>query len=432
MRELILKFLHKTKVICFIPTSTIILFVLTPFMLTGCDSLGSRKVKSLVELTPKLTVETKDPIIVEKNLKEYNFDQSILKEKSFTLSKNTIIAEPIFAKGIVYSLDSKGFVSAFSKKNKENLWSHNTNQRSVDNNHFSGGLAYNSDKLYVTNGSRFLIVLDSSNGHELVRKEFSDIIRIAPVVLNDHTILVQTVSNQLFAYDTLTASVVWQHEGLFETLSSSYHVKPIVYNSNVIVNYSSGQIFSLNLNSGEEKWGLNLSDQESVGIPSFEAVTISCTPIVEDNFLYIASSTGKIIKLTLDTGLVIWEVNAYDVQSMSLNGNNIFVTNNARQIAAIDTSNGKVKWASDLDLNNDKRKSKAVHFLTPFITASHQSWKLNVISNNGEIYSFQADASGNLNSVPILIKVPKDIEYSGFTCCGEMYIVSGRSIKFIE
>jgi outer membrane protein assembly factor BamB len=408
----------------------LIIFLL-PLMLTSCD-LISKKTKNIVELTPRLSVETNEAIQVD-SAKTDIFSPEMLQNNEYTVTKHKIIAEPIFKKAVVYTIDNKGNVSAFSMKDKAIMWSYNISTNKSDY-YSGGGILHHNGKLYVTYGSRFLVVLDSKSGHEIIRKELPDITRIKPVLINNHTIIVQTITNQILAINIEKLNFVWQHEGIIETLSSSYHVAPIVQNGYVIVNYNSGQIIALEANSGKVLWTNDLSSQQEIGLPNFEAAFILCKPVVNNSHIYIANSAGKIIKLDIITGNILWQIKAYDVQSMSLAGNSLFVTNNAGQVAAISTEFGKVKFVADLNDGKDIKKVKASSFLAPIIakTTGEKDWNLNIISAKGELYSFQSDINGNLSTTPVISKITKNIEYYGKTCCGTMYFTTDKKIILVD
>ncbi len=410
----------------------LLIILLLPFILTSCN-LGAKKIKNIVELTPRLSVETNEAIQIDSTVETNIFSPEMFRNKEYTITKYKIIAEPIFKKAVVYTIDTKGNVSAFSMKDKSIIWSYNISNNKSDY-YTGGGILYYNDKLYITYGSRYLVVLDSKSGHEIIRKELPDITRIKPVLINDHTIIVQTVTNQILAINIENLNFVWQHEGIIETLSSSYHVAPLAQNGYVLVNYNSGQIFALEANSGKILWANDLSNQQEIGLPNFEAAFILCKPVINNSYIYIANSAGKIIKLDIMTGNIIWQTKAYDVQSMSLAGNSLFITNNAGQVAAISTEFGKVKFVADLNDEKDIKKIKASSFLAPMIgkATEEKAWNLNIISTKGELYSFQSDINGNLNTTPMISKITKNIEYHGKTCCGTMYFTTDKKIMLVE
>lgn len=405
----------------------LIIFLL-PFLLCSCSYFGAKKNKNIVELTPKMLLETDEAILLESSNKPLMFDPEMFKNKEFNIAKHKIIAKPVFSKGVVYTIDANGTVSAFSIKNKTVLWSHNVSSNQ-GNQYIGGGILCSDGKIYVTYGSRFLVVLNSDSGNEIIRKEMPDIVRTAPVLVNNQVIVVQTISNQVFAIDINNLNLVWQHEGFFETLSSSYHVAPIVESGKVIVNYNSGQIFALDAKNGQVLWGDDLSSKQDIGIPNYDTASILCEPVINYPYLYLANSAGKIVKFDINNGNVVWKTKAEDIQSLTLSGNSLFATNNALQFVAISTNSGKVKFVSDIKDDLQNKKIKANSFLPPVISkTSSGDWSANIISSAGELYSFRLEGDGKIASAPLITKIPKKILYSGTTCCKNIYFITEKNI----
>lgn len=405
-------------------------FLLIPFYLTSCDNIGSTKVKNLVDLTLKLEVEAaKMPLF--STGKSNPFKEK--KPHSYTISKKAIIAEPVFAKGIMYSIDKQGYVSVFSLKEKKLLWSKNIAGNEVDRYFYSGGILFSDNKLYVTYGSRNLVVLDVESGNELIRKEFPDIIRTKPVMADDNLLLVQTISNQVIAYNTKSSKLMWMHEGGIEIISSRNHIHPELYNGYALVSYSSGEVVYLNASNGSELWRYSLSSSEELGLPNFEPSVIITKPIISGNFAYFASSNRKIIKLDLKEGKEVWIKTADDIQSMTLHDNSLIVTNNARQIALLSTTDGKVSWTGDLISPKERmsKKPKTVTFLDPFVVKDGNSYTINVIASNGELYQFTTNDSGRLSEQAVISAIDKNIRYYWISCCsGNIHLILDTKVKF--
>ena len=409
-----------------------LIILLFPLLLASCSSFGLKKNKDIVELTPQLLLESDEAIFLGSSNKSPIFDSRMFKNKEFNIAKHKIIAKPVFSKGVVYTIDDKGIVSAFSIKNKVVLWSRNISSNQ-SNQYIGGGILCSGGKLYVTYGSRFLVVLNSDSGHEVIRKEMPDIIRTSPILVNNKMIVVQTLSNQVFAIDLNNLNPIWQHEGFVETLSSSYHVPPIAEGEKVIINYNSGQIVALDAKNGQLLWNDDLSDQKNIGIPNYETASILCEPIINYPYLYLANSAGKIVKFDINNGNIIWQIKAEDIQSMTLEGNSLFVTNNALQFAVISTNSGKVKFAADLKEDLKNKKAKANSFLPPIISHTNNSdWSVNIVSSRGQLYSFKLGSNGKLISTPFVTKIPAKVLHSGITCCGSIYFTTEKGIILSE
>jgi outer membrane protein assembly factor BamB len=409
----------------------ILCLVILSLFITSCDSFGTKKVKTIVELAPKLSVDSSDPIVLSKFHEDIvDFSQASIKKHSYNLTKNNLISKPTFAKGKIFSIDDKGIVSAFSVEEKKILWTRDVSYNQYDPNYAGGGISYKNDKLYITNGSRYLIILDSKTGYEILRKEFADIIRTKPLLLSENKILIQTISNQVFVYNISNASTTLWHETILETLASGHHVNPMEYNSKVIISYSSGLIVALNANSGESIWELNIGDIREEG--SGEDARISTDPLIYKGSMYLASNAGSIYKIDANNGNIIWTKNASDIVSMSIEGDHLFITNNARQVAAIDIHDSKIKWVGNLAAGS-KNRPKPEFFVTPFMVQDKLgNANLVVVGSSGVIYSFFYQ-DHILSTVPTIQKISKNMSFGGKSCCdGSMYLISNKQIIFLE
>ena len=404
--------------------------LLITLFISGCDQLGSTKIKNLIDLTPKLEVEETSALKITEGIKD---PYSQEKQKSYNIARASIISEPAIAKKIVYSIDRKGHVSAFSIKEKKIVWTTDIAGNTSSRNFYNGGILYSNDKLFVTNGTRYLVILDAVTGREIIRKEFPDILRTKAIMATGDLVIVQTISNQLVAYNINDSKFIWMHEGGIETISAKAHIHPVLYKGDIIASYSSGEVVAVDVKTGQEKWRYSLLNFSDVTLPGFEPAVITTEPIIAGENGYFATSTGKVIKLNLANGMPVWVKEAEDVQSMFLHQGNLFITNNARQIAAIGTDNGKVSWIGDLisEKERSKRKPKPALFQKPFVSVEGTGFAVNVIAGNGEIYKFTTDENGNLPRTPVIISIDKGVKYYWISCCtGKLHLITDRSIRF--
>ena len=411
----------------------ILLLTLT-LLVSACDQLGSTKIKNLIDLTPPLRADSSiAPNITHVSSKPFNYG----KKMSRIIAKNNIISQPEIVKNTVYSSDDKGFITAFSLTENKKLWQKNIKGDILDRSFIGGGILYNDGKLYVTNGTRYLIVLDAVTGIEEFRKEFSDIIRVKPIMASNNRLLIQTVSNKLYVIDSNSFKIFWAHEGGLKTISSSNHAHPTLFKDKVIVSYSSGEIFALELQNGGIVWRYTLTAQDNVSLPGFVPSTVQTQPIISDDFMYFASSNDKLVKLYLYTGLPVWTKKLYDIQTLTLHEQVLIVTNNARQVATINAENADISWVGNLISKADrsKKKTKTALFLAPFLSVKDGVYAINVAADNGELYSFVADESStgssstSLPEWPKIEKITKKPKYQWMSPSnGLIYFITDRKI----
>ncbi|MDC0865148.1 PQQ-binding-like beta-propeller repeat protein [Rickettsiaceae bacterium] len=399
--------------------------------LSSCDHMGTTRVKNLIDLTPHLETEEDNALNfsdIDKKPLSINDTRS-----GHKITKYSIITQPAIAKQVMYFLDSAGYVTAFSLKEKRILWvtdiTQNNRKRSISP---DGGILFSNGKLYVANGSRYLTILDSTTGHSIMQKEFPDILRTKPIMATDKILIVQTASNQTVAYDVESSKFLWSHEGIAETISSKNRANPILHNKHVLVSYNSGDLLYIDITNGKVKWSYQISANE-IGLPNLDPSLLVVTPIIRNNYAYFATSNNKVVKLDLDNGMPAWVKKIDDIQSMSVIGESIFVTTNARQIAALATHNGKVEWVGNLISDKDRsaKKPQATSFQSPFITGTNIDTNINVIASNGEFYQFDLDKTGHLPLSPKITKIKKDAKYYWVSCCtGKLHIVTDKMLSF--
>ena len=78
-------------------------------------------------------------------------------------------------------------------------------------------------------------------------------IRSAPTIF-ENKLLSLTSSNKLYVLNADDGGLLWQHQGIFNNTTLIDSPKVAVDENIVIVPYSNGEFFALNLNNGKEIW----------------------------------------------------------------------------------------------------------------------------------------------------------------------------------
>lgn len=426
--------------------TNLVMLASVTMLLASCG--GSGKIRDIVDFTPKLTAEASGYKIVLPqahaaqpwvegagwiNAQPHNFIADVDgKFSKHSVSKSRMIASPVIAENKIFTLSENGILSAiditppsdtndvqvavapsesaakkllsklsFGSSGKDEpsyklLWSADL-KRKTSNTRFAGGaMSYRDGILFLTHGTRDVIAFDAAAGMELWRRRLPDVVRLQPVLFQNAAIL-QTLNNQTYAMDINSGRILWQHDGLPETLSTGRNIAPIVHKGIVVVGYSSGQLVALNLANGQELWQMNLSREGEV-LPGYTPVALESQPVVDGDSLYVASGNGFLIKVNMANGSIQWQHKVHDIQAMNKAGNAIFVTNNAKQVAALATDTGRVIWATDLDpiIEGKKPKSrKPAQFLTPIVA----NGKLIIVSSDGKIRQLSVETGEVLKTI---------------------------------
>ena len=411
-----------------------ILILWVALILASCNGAGGAKVQPIVFFTPKLEIDKNAAAVVLPkakkavawnhgvdwiNVQPRNFVAAAIPSKfsSHSVANKTMIAAPVISDGKIFTLDEKNKLSAYDANSYKRLWSVPLdNVRTKSDSHYKGGMIYNDGKLYLTNSTRELVVVDAKIGVVLWRYTMPDVSKSQPV-LHKNIILVMTISNDLYAFDKNTGALLWQNDGLEETLAASRDIAPIVHDGKVLIGYSSGQFVAINASNGEEIWEINLS-REGENIPGFIPVSLESQPIVEGQNVYLTSGNGFLFKINLAGGEILWQKKIHDIQSMNKSGNTLFVTTNAMQVAAVSEKDGSIVWATNLFVDPKNNSKKLVQLLTPVVIND----QLFVAASDGKLYQFDA-RDGKLTNT---IDISKDAKY--LTITDSLNIFTGKKI----
>jgi len=81
-----------------------------------------------------------------------------------------LIMSPVVADGRVFTIDTRGRVTAFRARDGERLWRERIEiEDEAEEMAFGGGLAFEDGRLYVTTGQGVLVALDAESGEEIWR-----------------------------------------------------------------------------------------------------------------------------------------------------------------------------------------------------------------------------------------------------------------------
>lgn len=367
------------------PTSFAIVTSLM-LLLSGCS--GSKKILPIIEFTSSITPDhdaigtTITPHSVNANWK------SLISAK---ISSGKIICQPLIADNIVYTLDNKSYVAAYDYKNHKMLWKLKLAQHNNNPSYERGGMALQGNLLYVTYGEVYVVAIDTKTGYESMRAHLTDIASSKPVVRED-IVLVQTNTNQLLAFTSDLTAPLWRNMVYSEPLILGDVAHPLEYQGVAMVSYNTGHMFAVDLNSGDNIWQVSI-DQVTGYIPNFMPAGITLQPIIDGNFAFVVTS-NELIKFDLTNATIAWRKKIDDIQNITFNGNTLFVTNNARQVAALRPTDGGVIWATRLIDYTKKKLPKPTILRAPLVINNN----LVVLAEDGYAYELNPQTGALINS----------------------------------
>ncbi|MCB1972280.1 MAG: PQQ-binding-like beta-propeller repeat protein [Geminicoccaceae bacterium] len=324
-----------------------------------------------------------------------------------TDSSVRLMSSPVVAMGRVFTVDAEGTLSAFDTTDGKLIWRVTPEGLEDSDRLPSGGLAYGNGQLFVGTGSGMAISFSAEDGRETWRRALLAPIRISPTVTPD-LLLVTTSDNQLIAMDPLTGDVRWQHAGLFEQAAILGGAPAATEGNLVVAAYSSGEVFALSADDGQEIWSdAVLRPRRTLAISAINDITGA--PVINGDHVIIAGNGGELVSFDRNSGSRQFNVNITSRNMPWVAGDFIYVLTDRNEVVCVLASGGRARWVSPLErlVDPEDPVSRRVFWAGPvlagdrLILVGSTAEAVTVSPYNGEILG-RVDLPGPVSVMPVV------------------------------
>ncbi len=299
--------------------------------------------------------------------------------------RTPLTTAPVVAESAVFTLDTKGIVSAFDIATGARKWKQSVVPRGEeDSGAVGGGIAWSSGKLFVTGGYKYISALNPDNGALVWKAEIQAPARAAPTVMDDRVYLI-TLDSRLLVLSAADGSLLWTREGVGETTNLLGSAAPAVDSSLVVMPMSSGEIYGLRPENGQTVWQDNLSAVRRVGAMSSIA-DIRALPVIDQNVVYAVGYSGRMVAIDPVSGRRYWQRELGSAETPWAAGDVVFVMSTEQQLTALTRQGGAAHWVVQLPRFEDGNKEKPTVWSGPVLAGG----RLFTVSSAGEMLEIAA------------------------------------------
>ena len=267
-----------------------------------------------------------------------------------------IMAQPVVADGVVYTMDSDAVVSAFDLARGGRRWRLDTRTKDDDSTNVGGGLAVDQGVLYAVNGLAELVAIDAARGTVTWRTSLGAPARSAPTVAEGR-LFVTTIEDRLLARATDDGRELWSHAATNAVTAVLGQPAPAFADGLVVAGFGSGELVCVRAESGNVVWSDNLGAGRG-GSTIADFSSIRGLPVISAGRVFAIGTGGLTLALDLPTGRRLWEREVAGVASPWVAGDWVFLVSLEQQIAALNANDGRVAWLTDLPRWEDPEKQK--------------------------------------------------------------------------
>lgn len=312
-----------------------------------------------------------------------------------------LTASPVVAGGKVYVLDAHAHIFAFDAQSGAKLWGVNltpkgerdlwnlvslgmvgSDTRTDPNKGFGGGAAFDDGKLFVTTGFGEVFALDASNGKQIWKQSLSVPIVNAPVAIAGR-VLVSSQDNHFVALAETDGRRLWDHQAIAEPAGILESTSAAVAGDFVVVPYSSGELYALNIQNGRPAWTDTLTASGTLTALS-ELDDIAGRPVVDRDMVFAISHSGVMVAINLNSGERAWSRDIGGVQTPWAAGDFVYVVTMDGRLLCLARKDGRVKWLHQLQRWTDPdNKTGAIFWAGPVLVSD----RLVLVSSSGTAIS---------------------------------------------
>ncbi|MCP4992396.1 MAG: outer membrane protein assembly factor BamB [Gammaproteobacteria bacterium] len=243
---------------------------------------------------------------------------------------------PYLSEGRLYVANRDGVIKALNAETGQQLWSVDTELE------LSGGPGAGDGLVLIGTSEADVVALDAASGQELWRGKASSEVLSVPQVTNG-VVVVRSIDGKVYGLNAGTGERLWHYERSIPGLTLQGDSSPVIANNLVVVGYAGGRLVALDLLTGGLVWDASISAPS--GRSELERmVDIDGDPIIVDGIVYVSTYQGDLAAVSLETGVVIWRHELSSYNSVSVEQNQLYLTDASAHIWAFETDSGSALW----------------------------------------------------------------------------------------
>lgn len=239
----------------------------------------------------------------------------------------------------VFAADREGRVVALESLTGDELWSVKTGAA------ISAGPGVGEGLVLLGTSNGQVIALDADDGSERWRAEVSSEVLSIPQT-DFEKVIVQTADDNVTALAASDGQSLWIYDRSAPVLTLRGTSTPAVQQGAVVAGFSSGKLVVLQAEKGLIGW------ETSVAIPQGRSeleriVDIDGSPVIIGSTIYVATYQGRVATVDLRSGDLGWKRDISSYTGVGVDYSQVYVTDEDSHVWALSRDTGAAAWKQD-------------------------------------------------------------------------------------
>jgi outer membrane protein assembly factor BamB len=262
---------------------------------------------------------------------------------------------PAVDNDLVFAASDRGELVATNLENGHQVW-----VKKFKKMQFSAGPGAASGMVVVGSTKGWVIALESASGRELWRTRVNSELLSAPAI-SPKVVVMRSVDGRLHGFDAGNGKELWSVEQQVPRLSLRGTAIPVIAKDTVVCGFDNGKVMAVSLATGDTVWDTALATPHGRTELDRLVDVDSSVEVVGDN-VFATGFQGRTAMLALDSGQIWWAHDMSSYRGLSVDEENLYVTQSDGIVVAMRQRDGSEIW------RNDKLKRRGLS--APAITSA--------------------------------------------------------------
>jgi outer membrane protein assembly factor BamB len=251
--------------------------------------------------------------------------------------------KPAVDAGVLYVANSDGDLLAMEADTGKSIWKVETDLA------VSAGPGVGEGLLALGTAEGQLVVFGIENGEERWRKDLSSEILAVPAIDSD-MVVVHTGDGKLFGLDAASGDQLWLYDHKVPVLTLRGSSSPVISGGSVYCGLAGGKIVALSLDSGVIEWERHIT--VPTGRSDLERmVDVDADPLIYSGTVYSGAYQGDVAALGEGSGKLFWKRKISVYNNLAVNWQQLAVTDAQGFVWSLDPDTGSARWRQKALMN---------------------------------------------------------------------------------
>ncbi|MCO6523769.1 MAG: outer membrane protein assembly factor BamB [Candidatus Schmidhempelia sp.] len=321
-----------------------------------------------------------------------------------SISGNTKVyslLSPAYYADMVYVAGREGKIKAINLENGSSLWVTNVAKGSFFSHQsalLSGGVAVDSEKVYVGSERAVIYALNRLTGEIIWQKEAAGEIIASPVSAGG-MVLVHTSNGMLQAFNADNGELVWKVDLDVPLLSLRGQSSPAVVSDMVIIGDDNGHIDAMTLKNGVLLWQQRIS-QPGGSNEIAKLNDVDVIPVITNGIVYAIAYNGNMVSLDIHTGQTLWHRSLGSTHTFTMDNQRIVLVDQNDNIQALAIDSGSELWIQN-ELSH-RRLTNPVIYQDYIVVGDYEGYLYLLDKRTGEFVSKTQVSNSGLLATPMV------------------------------